>query len=260
MKKATILLIICLLAIGSQAKKVSKAAHALSARTADSLYFTRKKALMTAVWNKPFSFSSVHSNNAPKGPYLGNGDVGIATYTSENSQTLQVSKVDFVTDGWSDWAGNGPAALPVGGITITVNSPVYYKYISTNRPDTTSFRYEMDQYESELRMRTGTAQQVRMRSWMGMDDNFLVTELRSASDTPVLVSVMTFANSQNPIYHTTATGVPNGTTSSRTCLSTRSSCLQSPPTKGLLSMRRTRLAGTCPHMPSSCMASIPARC
>lgn len=53
---------------------------------------------------------------------MGNGDVGVVAFTSDNSQTLKISKVDFVTDGWTDWAGSGPAALPIGGVNITVNS------------------------------------------------------------------------------------------------------------------------------------------
>ena len=130
----------------------------------DSVYFAQKRNLLTAVWNKPFSYSSIKSNHAPLGPYMGNGDVGVVAFTSDNSQTLKISKVDFVTDGWTDWAGSGPAALPVGGVSITVNSPVRSGFISVNRPDTTAFCYEMDQLAAELRMRTATAQQVKMLS------------------------------------------------------------------------------------------------
>lgn len=91
----------------------------------DSLFFAQKKGLLTATWKKPFSYNSIKSNHAPLGPYLGNGDVGVVAFTSDNSQILKISKVDFVTDGWSDWAGSGPAALPVGGVSITINSSVY---------------------------------------------------------------------------------------------------------------------------------------
>lgn len=90
----------------------------------DSLFFEQKRELLTATWKAPFSYSSIQSNQAPRGPYMGNGDVGVVTFTSDNSQTLKISKVDFVTDGWTDWAGSGPAALPIGGVSITVNSPV----------------------------------------------------------------------------------------------------------------------------------------
>mgnify|MGYP003169459653 FL=1 len=68
----------------------------------DSLFFEQKKALLTATWHKPFSYSSIQSNHAPLGPYMGNGDVGVVAFTSDNSQTLKISKVDFVTDGWTD--------------------------------------------------------------------------------------------------------------------------------------------------------------
>lgn len=175
----------------------------------DSAYFAQKRNLLTAVWNKPFSYSSIKSNHAPLGPYMGNGDVGVVAFTSDNSQSLKISKVDFVTDGWSDWAGSGPAALPVGGVTVTVNSPVRSGFITVNRPDTTAFCYEMDQLAAELRMRTATAQQVKMTSWMSSSKNMIVTELTSASGDPVSVSVDTYAESGMERYATTAAAYPD---------------------------------------------------
>jgi len=168
--------------------------HSRSQANADALFFQKKKTLLTAVWDKPFTYSDIKSNNAPRGPYMGNGDVGVVCHTSENSQTLHMSKVDFVTDGWSDWAGNGPAALPVGGIRITVASPV-----------TSGFNYEMDQLGNELRMTTATSQPVKMKSWMSVNDNVVVTELSTSSATPVNVSVATFADSASVTYVTTST-------------------------------------------------------
>lgn len=159
----------------------------------DSLFFAQKKTLLTATWREPFSYSATKSNHAPLGPYMGNGDVGVVTFTSDNSQTLKLSKVDFVTDGWADWAGNGAAALPVGGVCITVNSPV-----------SSGFSYQMDQLNSELRMTTATSQPVKMVSWMGMDENILITELITSSATPVSVSVDTYADNQTVTYATTA--------------------------------------------------------
>ena len=135
---------------------------------------------------------------------MGNGDVGVVAFTSDNSQTLKISKVDFVTDGWTDWAGSGPAALPVGGVSITVNSPVRSGFISVNRPDTTAFAYEMDQLAAELRMRTATAQQVKMTSWMSSSKNIIVTEITSASGDAVSVSIDTYAESGMERYATTA--------------------------------------------------------
>lgn len=159
----------------------------------DSLFFAQKKTLLTATWREPFSYSATKSNHAPLGPYMGNGDVGVVTFTSDNSQTLKLSKVDFVTDGWADWAGSGAAALPVGGVCITVNSPV-----------SSGFSYQMDQLNSELRMTTATSQPVKMVSWMGMDENILITELITSSATPVSVSVDTYADNQTVTYATTA--------------------------------------------------------
>jgi len=163
----------------------------------DSLYFEQKRGLLTAIWEKPFSYSSIKTNHAPVGPYMGNGDVGIVCHTSDNSQTLRLSKVDFVTDGWNDWAGSGPAALPVGGISIIVNSPV-----------STGFNYQMDQLGNELRMTTGTSQPVKMKSWISVNENIVVTELTTTSPTPVNVSVETFVDSATVTY-TTASEVNN---------------------------------------------------
>lgn len=170
----------------------------------DLLFFEQKKELLTARWDAPFSYSSIKSNQAPLGPYMGNGDVGIVTFTSDNSQTLKISKVDFVTDGWTDWAGSGPAALPIGGVSITVNSPVYSGFITVNHPDTSGFSYQMDQLNSELRMTTATNQQVKMTSWMGTDENIIITELTTSSKTPVNISVDTYADSRSTPYATTA--------------------------------------------------------
>ncbi|SDE10475.1 glycosyl hydrolase family 95 catalytic domain-containing protein [Niabella drilacis] len=170
----------------------------------DALFFEQKKALLTATWHQPFSYSSIKSNSAPLGPYMGNGDIGVVAFTSDNSQTLKISKVDFVTDGWTDWAGSGPAALPVGGVSITVNAPVRSGFITVNRPDAAAFSYQMDQLNSELRMTTATAPQVKMKSWMSMEENVIITELTTASQTPVRISVDSYADSQPAAYAVTA--------------------------------------------------------
>lgn len=169
----------------------------------DSLYYENKRELLTATWHEPFSYSSIKSNHAPLGPYMGNGDVGVVAFTSDNSQTLKISKVDFVTDGWTDWAGSGPSALPIGGVSITVNSPVHFDF-STDNKSGTGFNYEMDQLNSELRMTTATTQQVKMNSWMGTDENIIITELTTFSKTPIRISVDTYADSQSASYATTA--------------------------------------------------------
>lgn len=170
----------------------------------DTSFFAGKKELLTAAWHEPFSYSSIKSNQAPLGPYMGNGDVGVVAFTSDNSQTLKISKVDFVTDGWTDWAGSGPAALPVGGVTVTVNSPVCSGFTTVNHPDPSAFSYQMDQLNAELRMTTATARQVKMTSWMAMDENVIITELVNPSDMPVSISVDTYADSRTEAYATTA--------------------------------------------------------
>lgn len=160
---------------------------------ADSTFFRGKKALLTATWNKPFDYESIKSKHAPLGPYMGNGDVGVVCYTTGNSQTIHISKVDFVTDGWSDWAGEGPAALPVGRVNIVVNSPL-----------ASGFDYQMDQLAGELRMTTATAQKVKMNSWIATNENVVITELTTTEATPVDISVETYAESTSPTYTTTA--------------------------------------------------------
>ncbi|MGM9688654.1 MAG: glycosyl hydrolase family 95 catalytic domain-containing protein [Alloprevotella sp.] len=144
------------------------------ASPADDAYFDRHRELATAVWTAPFPFESVHTQDAPKGPYLGNGDVGVVAYTDCRSQTFRLSKVDFVTDGWSDWAGTGAAALPAAEVSIGIEGS-----------EAEGFRYEMQQLEARLVMRTGTEQPVEMVTWLTMDENLLVTELRNLSARPV---------------------------------------------------------------------------
>lgn len=148
----------------------------------DATYFADKRALLTARWDTPFDYASIRSNHAPLGPFMGNGDVGCVAYTAHNSQTLLISKVDFVTDGHSDWAGSGAAALPVGGVRIAVSSP-----------QADGFCYRMDMLANRLDMTSGTTAPVKFSSWMAPTDNYVVTELTSAAATPVTIRVTTFA-------------------------------------------------------------------
>lgn len=159
---------------------------------ADALFFSEKETILTARWNEPFGYETIKSNHAPLGPYMGNGDVGVVCHTSANSQTLCISKVDFVTDGWEDWAGYGPAALPIGGIKMVIESPL----------DDRHFSYTMNQRKAELEMTSGTRQPVNMISWMTMDDNIIVTELTAKEPVNVLLEV--FADSMSDRYHTSA--------------------------------------------------------
>lgn len=165
----------------------------LAKENADMAFYERKKSLMTAVWKAPFGYEQVKSNHAPLGPYLGNGDVGIVSFTSVGSQTLQLSKVDFVTDGWEDWAGKGAAALPAGGVRIVVESD-----------SVGGFLYEMDELNAELRMKSGTVLPVVMKTWIGTEENIIVTELSTCSKEPVSITVDTYAGDTSPLYATTA--------------------------------------------------------
>lgn len=160
---------------------------------ADDRFFQGKKEMLTAVWTAPFSYEMIKSNNAPRGPFLGNGDVGAVAYTAAGAQTLQLSKVDFVTDGWSDWAGSGAAALPAGEVRVAVDAP-----------QAGGFRYEMDELAAELRMTTGTAQKVAMTTWMGAEENYVVTELENLSGDALPVVVETSAYETTPAYTTSA--------------------------------------------------------
>lgn len=162
-------------------------------RKSDIAYFGDKKDMLTAVWTSPFNYKEIESKHAPKGPFLGNGDVGIVSYASEKGQTLLISKVDFVTDGWTDWTGTGPAALQAGGVHIIVNSQ-----------PATGFCYEMDQLNAELRMLTGTKEQVNMNTWISANENFIVTKLSTKSKVPVPVSVLTYAGGTSLEYETTS--------------------------------------------------------
>lgn len=152
-------------------------------------FFQGKRPMMTAVWAAPFGYEEIKSNHAPRGPFLGNGDVGVVAYTAAGEQTLRISKVDFVTDGWSDWAGSGPAALPVGEVRVAVGAP-----------PAGGFRYEMDELAAELRMTTGTAQQVAMTTWMGAEENYVVIELENLSAGELPVVVETSALDALPAY------------------------------------------------------------
>lgn len=159
----------------------------------DDRYFQNKRGMLTARWTAPFGKEDVESSHAPKGPFLGNGDVGLVSYTSEKGQTLQLSKVDFITDDWTDWTGTGPAALPVGGVSIQIHAET-----------DDDFLYEMRLLEAELYMKTGTVEPVEMRTWMSMNDNYVVTELATRASCPILVTVETYAGCEDTYYETTA--------------------------------------------------------
>ena len=53
-------------------------------------------------------------------------------------------------------------------------------------------------------MTTATAQQVKMVTWMGVNENMIITELTTSSKTPVPISVDTYADNQSASYTTTA--------------------------------------------------------
>lgn len=176
---------------------ITKPAYIIAANPAkfDSLFFVQKKSLLTATWKTPFAYKDVITQTVPAGPYMGNGDVGVATTSTNNSQTICISKVDFMTDNvqYFNWLAAAPSHIPVGGVKINVNSPI-----------SSGFNYEMDILGNELRMTTATTNPVKMKSWMAVDDNLIVTELSTTSATPVSMSVETFADSATTWYATTS--------------------------------------------------------
>lgn len=151
-------------------------------RAAAPDYLEAYRTLLTPVWTQPFSYAEVRSNHAPGGPFLGNGEVGVVAHTAYNAQTLRISKVNFVTDGWADWAGTGAAALPAAEVCITVDAP-----------QAAGFHYEMSEPEACLRMRTATRQPVELRTWLTMDEDLIVTEVHNLSADPVAIRVDTRA-------------------------------------------------------------------
>lgn len=161
-----------------------------SVSAADHDYMVRKAPSITVTWDEPFSYESIRSISTHKGPYLGNGDVGVLAHTDYETQTLKISKVDFVSDGFRDWAGDGATALPVGGVKFTVED--------ARKPS--SFSYTMDEANAQLRMTSGTARPVQMTSWLSRGSNWLVTELATTSETPVKVRVETYADSAYEAY------------------------------------------------------------
>ena len=58
-------------------------------------FFEQKEDLLTATWYKPFSYSSIKSNHAPLGPYMGNGDVGVVTYYTLSGHFCAMGKLTF---------------------------------------------------------------------------------------------------------------------------------------------------------------------
>lgn len=171
----TVSFLVSALALSAGAQSFVSAA---AATPEDAAYFERNRKLIAVEWTEPFGYESVRSKDAPIGPYLGNGDVGAVAWTSAFGQTLRLSKVDFVTDAWRDWAGDGAAALPAGEVEIAVKDDAGE-----------GFRYEMDQFTATLSMRTGTKRPVSMKTWLAPDANVVVVELANASSEAVPIAV-----------------------------------------------------------------------
>lgn len=196
------LFIACSILCSCSTNSKKEKAYGICTPEEDSLFFARNKGLLTATWNRPFGYETIKSNHAPLGPYMGNGDVGVVAFTSDNSQTLKIAKVDFITDGWTGehatWTNDPwqrqPEALPVGGVRMTADAPV----------SSSGFIYRMDQLSAELKMKTATDTPVEMLSWIAADSNVIVTELRTAASAPVRIQVDTYADSISNEYATTA--------------------------------------------------------
>ena len=173
------------------ARPVTAASRHAAATASPDTFPDRFRTLLTARWTAPFGAAQAITRHAPAGPYLGNGEVGVVAYASQNAQTLRLSKVNFVTDGKADWAGAGAAALPAGEVHIAVKA------------DTTGgMTYLMDQVGACLDMRTGTTQPVRMVTWMTMDEDYVVTEVHNRSSAAVEVDV-TARGLPSDVYATT---------------------------------------------------------
>lgn len=85
--------------------------------------------------------------------------------------------------------GQGTGGPSIGGIKVSVDAP-----------SAEGFRYEMDMLGNELRMTSGTLPAVEMTSWMGRGSNVIVTELVTASEHPVTITVDTYAGGTTSNY------------------------------------------------------------
>ena len=168
---------------------IAEAARTYSTEPDDNEFFQRHRQAISPRWTSPVERKNAISRHAPLGPYIGNGDVGAVAYSTFNSQTLRIGKVDFVTDAWSDWAGDGAASIPVGGVEIEIQSP-----------GSDGFLFQMDQYDAELFMRSATETPVEMTSWISTDRNLIFTKLNSPAGRSVRINVSTFAASGEPVY------------------------------------------------------------
>jgi len=120
---------------------------------------------MTGIYTKlPGNFSGYAD-----GPLLGNGDVGVVTGGTSNSQTLFIDKNDF-------WMKS--SKLTVGGITVTNRSG--------GTAASPAYRYEQDLLNAEVRADVTLKNvQVEMNSWVDANSNFIVTELKTQAAAPV---------------------------------------------------------------------------
>lgn len=147
-------------------------------------FFTKNQALLTGQWTAPPT--GVVTDQFTSGPVLGNGDVAVVAGGTTTTQTLLISKADFITDNSSGGTNLDPIQLPIGGLNIIVNSPA-----------TSGYSIVQDIVAAELRMQTATSPQVNIRNWVASGKNVLVSELTNSSPTPVSITVETFTNAND---------------------------------------------------------------
>lgn len=137
---------------------------------------------LTATWHRPFAYADIKTKDAPRGPYLGNGEIGVVAHTTHRSQTLRIAKVNFVTDGKRDWAGHGPAALPAAEVRISIATT-----------DTTGFRYVMDQTHARLTMHCGGPTGISINTLTTMDEDLIISAVTNHTASPTAIDVATLS-------------------------------------------------------------------
>ena len=152
--------------------------------------YEAKRALLTGKWSEPPG--GVVNHGMVRGPILGNGDAGVAfNNTTTTSQEMLISKSDFITDDANQFNGQklDPVPLPIGGVRI-----------KSNAPSGAGYSLEQDILSAEVRLKSGSNPQVSVRNWLAANTNLLVSELATASTSPVDITVEVFANGNNGSY------------------------------------------------------------
>ena len=135
---------------------------------------------MTGVYTRlPGNFSGYTD-----APLLGNGDLGVVTGGTSDSQTIYIDKNDF-------WENS--SKLTLGGFTITNQ---------TSGTIPASYRYEQDVLKAEIRANVTLKNiQLEMKTWVDANSNLIVTEIKApdlATPTTVTLGVWAFESDSKP--------------------------------------------------------------